>query len=49
MEPSILLMKGSDGGPISSFCSKGWSVFKAIIMACTVVFTYAIRRPARAL
>jgi hypothetical protein len=49
MEPSMLLMKGNDEDSMSSICSKGWSVFMAVIMAYTVVFTYATRRPARAL
>jgi hypothetical protein len=49
MEPSVLLMKGNARDPMSSICSKGWSVFIAIMMAYTVVFTYATRRPARAL
>jgi hypothetical protein len=49
MEPSVLLMKGNAGDPMSSICSKGWSVFIARMMAYTIVFTYATRRPARAL
>jgi hypothetical protein len=27
MEPSVLLMKGKSGDPMSSICSVGWSVF----------------------
>jgi hypothetical protein len=49
IEPSMLLTKGNDEDPMSSVCSKEWSVFMVIIMAYTVVFTYATKRPVHAL